>query len=73
MKYEVGEELANRYNMKFYETSAFNGNNADKNFYVTTEIILINMDNNYYDLTNNVCGITFTSRKTITEPKKKFY
>ena len=70
VKYEEGEELANRYNMKFYETSAFNGNNVDKLFYDTTEIILTNMDNNYYDLTNDDCGITFSSRKTINEHKK---
>ena len=70
VKYEEGEELANRYNMKFYETSAFNGNNVDKLFYDTTEIILTNMDNNYYDLTNDDCGITFSSRKTINESKK---
>ena len=73
MKYEVGEELANRYNMKFYETSAFNGNNIDKLFYDTTEIILINGDNNYYDLTNDDCRITFTSRGAVAEGKKKFY
>ena len=70
VNYEEGEELANRYNMKFYETSAFNGNNVDKIFYDTTEIILTNMDNNYYDLTNDDCGISFTSRKTVLEHKK---
>ena len=75
VKYEEGEELANRYNMKFYETSAFNGNNIDKLFYDTTEIILTNMDNDYYDLTNDECGITFISRKAIMaskKPKKRF-
>ena len=73
MKYEVGEELANRYNMKFYETSAINGNNVDKIFYDTTEIILIKGDNNYYDLTNNDYRITFASRGAVAEGKKKFY
>ena len=62
MIYDVGEELANRYNMKFYETSAINGNNVDNIFYDTTEIILKSGNNNYYDLTNDDCRITFTSR-----------
>ena len=73
MKYVVGEELANRYNMKYYETSANNGNNVDKIFYDTTEIILINGVNNYYDLTNNDCRITFTSWGPLLKVKKKFY
>ena len=73
MKYEVGEELANRYNIKFYETAEINGNNVYNIFYDTTEIILINGDNNYYDLTNNFCRITFTSRGAVAEGKKKFY
>ena len=71
MKYEVGEKLANKYNMKFYETSSINGNNVDKIFYDTTEIIFINGDNNYYNLTNNDCRITFTSRGAAAEGKKK--
>ena len=69
--FEEGEELANRFNMKFYETSAFNGNNIDKVFYDTAEIILTKMENNYYDLTNNECGITFSSGKKIKEFKNK--
>ena len=58
--------------MKFYETSAINGNNVDKIFYNTTEIILINGDNNYYDLTNDNCRITFTSRGAVVKVKKNF-
>ena len=73
VNYEEGEELANRYNMKFYETSTINSNNVDKIFYDTTEIILINGDNNYYDLTNNDCRITFTSWGPLLKVKKKFY
>ena len=53
MKYEVGKELANKYNMKFYETAEINGNNVYNIFYDTTEIILIKRDNNYYDLIND--------------------
>ena len=73
MKYEIGKGLANRYNMKLYETSAINGNNVYNRFYDTTEIILINGVNNHYDLTNDDCRITFTSRGAVAEGKKKFY
>ena len=52
-----GEDLANRFNMKFYETSALTGKNIDKLFFDAAETILKNIENNYYDLSKDECGI----------------
>ena len=57
VSYEEGEELANRFNMKFYETSACTGKNIDKLFYETTEGIIKGIEKNIYDLSNDDCGI----------------
>ena len=63
ISYEEGEELAHRFNMKFYETSACTGKNIDKLFYETTESIVKGIENNIYDLSNDECGITVGSCK----------
>ena len=75
ISYEEGEELANRFNMMFFETSALNGDNIDKLFNDTAETIVKKMENNYYDLSNEDCGIKLGSgKKKINlndEPKNK--
>ena len=54
---EEGAEFASRFDMQFYETSAFDGTNIDKLFSETSEKIVEKMENNYYDLTDEECGI----------------
>ena len=75
ISYEEGEDLANRFNMMFFETSALNGDNIDKLFNDTAETIVKKMENNYYDLSNEDCGIKLGSgKKKINlndEPKNK--
>ena len=78
ISYEEGEDLANRFNMKFYETSACTGKNIDKLFYETTEKIIKGIENNLYDLSNDECGITPGSGRkkndtnnSESKPKKK--
>ena len=59
--YEEGLNIAERFNMKFYETSAFNGNNINNLFTESLENIIKKIDNGDYDLTTSDCGITANS------------
>ena len=54
---EEGRELAEKYEMKFYETSAKIGENVNDIFYDSVDEIAKKMDQNYYDLENDTCGI----------------
>ena len=54
---EEGEELAGKYGLHFYETSAKTGDNVDAIFKDSANEIAKKIDENYYDLDNDTCGI----------------
>ena len=60
---EEGRELAEKYEMKFYETSAKIGENVHDIFYDSVDEIAKKMDQNYYDLENDMCGIKQGNKK----------
>ena len=60
---EEGRELAEKYEMKFYETSAKIGENVNDIFYDSVDEIAKKMDQNYYDLENDTCGIKQGNKK----------
>ena len=60
---EEGRELAEKYEMKFYETSAKIGENVNDIFYDSVDEIAKKMDQNYYDLENDMCGIKQGNKK----------
>ena len=54
---EEGQELADKFGMQFYETSAKTGENVDNIFINSADVIAKKIDENYYDLENDSCGI----------------
>ena len=54
---EEGQELADKYGMQFYETSAKTGENVDTIFLNSADEIAKKIDQGYYDLENDSCGI----------------
>ena len=60
---EEGRELAEKYEMKFYETSAKTGENVNDIFNDSVDEIAKKMDQNYYDLENEPCGISQGNKK----------
>ena len=54
---EEGQELAEKYGLQFYETSAKTGDNVNEIFYNSADEIAKKIDENYYDLENDTCGI----------------
>ena len=60
---EEGRELAEKYEMKFYETSAKTGENVNDIFYDSADEIAKKIDQNYYDLENDTCGIKQGNKK----------
>ncbi len=54
---EEGQELADKYGMLFYETSAKNGTNVEEIFFNSADEIAKKIDQGYYDLENDACGI----------------
>ena len=53
---EEGQELADKYGLQFYETSAKTGDNVDLIFFKSAEEIAKKIEQGYYDLEND-CGI----------------
>ena len=54
---EEGQELAEKYGLEFYETSAKTGSNVDDVFFKSADEIAHKIDQGYYDLDNEACGI----------------
>ena len=54
---EEGQELADKYGLQFYETSAKTGDNVEAIFFNSADEIAKKIDENYYDLDNDTCGI----------------
>ena len=54
---EEGEEFANRYGIRFFETSAKNSININEIFSESVEFIADRIEKKYYDLDNETCGI----------------
>ena len=65
---EEGTELANKYNMDFFECSAMTGENIESIFLGLCEYLSYNMDKGKYDLNNPSSGI---SEETILENELK--
>ena len=73
---EEGEELASRYGLRFFETSAKTSININEIFKESVEFIANKIEKNYYDLDNDTCGIKENQnpnshRKTLTKKKVK--
>ena len=54
---EEGQELAEKFGIEFYETSAKTGKNVEEIFFNTAQEISKKIEQNYYDLENEACGI----------------
>ena len=54
---EEGQELAEKYGLLFFETSAKTGQNVNEVFQKSAEAIAKKIENNYYDLDDDSCGI----------------
>ena len=54
---EEGKELAEKYGLEFYETSAKTGDNVDLLFFNSVNEISTRLERGYYDLGNEACGI----------------
>ena len=68
---EEGEEFANRYGIRFFETSAKNSININEIFSESVEFIADRIQKKYYDLDNETCGIkrNYNSRISLNSQK----
>ncbi len=68
---EEGEEFANRYGIRFFETSAKNSININEIFSESVEFIADRIEKKYYDLDNETCGIkrNYNSRISLNSQK----
>ena len=68
---EEGEEFANRYGIRFFETSAKNSININEIFSESIEFIVDRIKKKYYDLDNESCGIkrNYNSRISLNSQK----
>lgn len=68
---EEGEEFANRYGIRFFETSAKNSININEVFSESIEFIADRIEKKYYDLDNETCGIKRNYNSKISLNSKK--
>ena len=68
---EEGEEFANRYGIRFFETSAKNSININEIFSESVEFIADRIEKKYYDLDNETCGIKRNYNSKISLNSKK--
>jgi small GTP-binding protein len=68
---EEGEEFANRYGIRFFETSAKNSININEIFSESVEFIADRIEKKYYDLDNETCGIKKKYNSKISLNSKK--
>ena len=68
---EEGEEFANRYGIRFFETSAKNSININEIFSESVEFIVDRIEKKYYDLDNETCGIKRNYNSKISLNSKK--
>ena len=58
VSFEEGKELAEKYGMMFYETSAKDGTNVESMFYDSANEIAHKLEQGFYDLEDDSVGIT---------------
>ena len=71
---EEGEEIANRFGLKFFETSALKTINVNEIFSESAEFIDERINKNYYDLDFHACGIkkyNYSENKSNNNKKNK--
>ena len=71
---EEGEEIANRFGLKFFETSALKTINVNEIFSESAEFIDERINKNYYDLDSHACGIkkyNYSENKSNNNKKNK--
>ena len=68
---EEGQKIADKNNMLFYETSAYNGSNINDIFFTLAEAIYENLSNDNPSINDNDNGSVKIIKNQNTENKKK--
>ena len=67
VSYEEGKNLAEKYGIEFFETSAKTGQNINEAFDKSVNMIIDNINNDVYDLDDEQCGIKIGEQKLGTK------